>query len=299
MVFNHMMFDPRILNFLHNDTFKFTTIREPLQHFISTFQFFSQSPKQTYLHDIPGPSPIHTFLADTARYEAPGYTSLTNNRQSLDLGFDLDNYSLNDTRYIDHFVDVVDQQFDLVLISDYFDESLILLKRLLRWSTQDVIYFKKLSSGKSKKPDVDEELRELHRKHSMADRALYDHFIDIFQHRLSQQRGLAEEVSEFRDVLKRVWQFCDSKDKHVKQLIIPRGAWTDQVSILRPKCRWLRMPAPSFTEELKKLQTSRLEGNSTKLVSRGRHSIGERKNNTRLIKGDKQRKHMKVKTKSN
>ena len=257
MVFNHMVFDPNIFNFLHSNTFKFTTIREPLQQFISSFEFFRKWPAGKYLQDVPGPSPMHTFLANTSRYEMPGYLSLTNNRQSVDLGYDL-NYSLSDTLYIQQFIAMVEKHFDLVLISDFFDESLVYLKRLLGWSTQDIIYFKKWSSSKKNKPEIDSRLRADHYRHSVADRALYDHFLEIFKRKISKQSGLSEEVREFRDVLRRVGEFCDSNDTGVKQLTISSGAWTDGVSILRSKCRWLRMPEIQFTGELKKQQTALL-----------------------------------------
>ena len=36
----------------------------------------------------------------------------------------------------------LDRQFDLVLILEHFDESLILLQNLMCWSTEDLVYLK-------------------------------------------------------------------------------------------------------------------------------------------------------------
>jgi galactosylceramide sulfotransferase len=36
----------------------------------------------------------------------------------------------------------IDQEFDLVMIVEQLDESLILLKKLLCWETDDMVYFK-------------------------------------------------------------------------------------------------------------------------------------------------------------
>ena len=45
----------------------------------------------------------------------------------------------------------LDRQFDLVLILEYFDESLILLQNLMCWSTEDLVYLKqneRISKGR-------------------------------------------------------------------------------------------------------------------------------------------------------
>ena len=36
----------------------------------------------------------------------------------------------------------LDREFDLVMIMDYFDESVVLLKRLVCWELDDILYFK-------------------------------------------------------------------------------------------------------------------------------------------------------------
>ena len=255
MLFNHMVFEPKVLNYLPNDTFKFTTLRDPLRQFISSFRFFSQYKDQSYLQNIPGPEPMITFLSDPKRYEAKGMRSLTNNRQSVDLGFDL-RYSVNDTSYIIRFVKQVEENFDLVLITEYFDESLVLLKRLLGWSTCDILYFQKWKSA-HQSDDVDPVLRKLHRHHSVADRCLYFHFLGVFKQVLSTQRDVPGEVEEFRSVLRQVGQFCDGHTGQ-RQLVIPAGRWTDRVAILKSKCEWLKLDEVSFTRHLQKTQLKRL-----------------------------------------
>lgn len=39
-------------------------------------------------------------------------------------------------------IDELEEKIDLVLIMEYFDESLVLLKRELCWDLDDVVYFK-------------------------------------------------------------------------------------------------------------------------------------------------------------
>ncbi|XP_005095576.1 galactose-3-O-sulfotransferase 2-like [Aplysia californica] len=259
MVFNHHIFHPDILKYLHDDTFKVTTVREPLQQFTSSFTFFSQFGEDfPYLAKIPGPDKISTFLSNPEKYEGKGTESYTNNRQSIDLGFDYRHYRFNDTNYIKSFVANVEKYFDLVLITDYFDESLVLLKRLLRWTTQDILFFKKHNQGHPRL-SVSPQQMEQHKRHSMADRALYDHFLPIFKALVSKHPDLMGEVEEFRQVLAKVGEFCGSTDRNWKQLIILAGRWTDQVSILRSKCKWLKLDEVSFTNHLKAKETELLK----------------------------------------
>ena len=59
---------------------------------------------------------------------------------SFDLG--LEQKSFTEDEKISEFVDELSKKLHLVLIADYFDESLVLLKRLLCWDLEDIIYVK-------------------------------------------------------------------------------------------------------------------------------------------------------------
>ena len=62
------------------------------------------------------------------------------NSQLTDLG--IKNQDLKDEQKIWEKVKGVDVQFDLVMIADYFDESLILLAEKLCWKLEDLITLK-------------------------------------------------------------------------------------------------------------------------------------------------------------
>lgn len=60
--------------------------------------------------------------------------------QIFDLGLQHKYY--NDPVMIQKHIDELAEKIDLVLIMEYFDESLVLLKRELCWELDDVVYFK-------------------------------------------------------------------------------------------------------------------------------------------------------------
>ena len=70
-----------------------------------------------------------------------------------------------------------DSEFDLVLIAEYFDESLVLLADILCWDLSDVRYLKQNARKSSKVSNITETARGYLETWLEADRKLYDHFL--------------------------------------------------------------------------------------------------------------------------
>ena len=63
-------------------------------------------------------------------------TIFQQNHMAFDLGFDhLDRQSVNAS------IEKLDATFDLILVADYFTESMILLRKELCWNMDDVVFF--------------------------------------------------------------------------------------------------------------------------------------------------------------
>lgn len=254
MVFNHHVFTEEILGYLHNDTFTFTTIRDPFRHFISSFSYFSKF-NLTYLTEIKSQNKLDAFLENHEQYEAKGYSSYTNNRQSLDLGFDI-KHKFNDSKYIQEFIALTEKRFRLVLVTDYFYESLILLKRALNWKTGDILFYKKQENKDSALlfNSATGQQREQHELFSSADIQLYKHFLHIFKDKISKERDIEGEVAEFQTVLSRMHTFCDTDLPSHSQLTLDAGRWTDRIDLQHAKCKWLKLDEVQFTKYLQTLQ---------------------------------------------
>ena len=70
-----------------------------------------------------------------------------------DLGLDYKDY--HNISVVKNAIKTLDQDFDMVLLMEHFDESLILLRRQLCWKIDDVVYFKlneRLSKNRQIKP---------------------------------------------------------------------------------------------------------------------------------------------------
>ena len=98
---------------------------------------------------------------------------LLRNPQLFDLGFD-QSFSENDN-YIRETIASISKKFHLVLIMEFFDESLVLLKRKMCWSLEDIVYFKlnkQMGANEHWNLDVHSKIKQWAR----ADVLLYEYF---------------------------------------------------------------------------------------------------------------------------
>ena len=70
----------------------------------------------------------------------------------------------------------LDRDFELVLIMEYFDESLILLKKAFCWTMLDILYVKFNQRQHKPKVQISEKVKQNIRDWNKADVMLYDHF---------------------------------------------------------------------------------------------------------------------------
>ncbi|XP_070535736.1 galactose-3-O-sulfotransferase 3-like [Ptychodera flava] len=132
--------------FMNPATKYISILRETCSHFESDFVYYKipavvksikknisiEETLQEYFRD-----PEFYWEKTKAKY---GKTIMffTRNVQAFDLG--LDHIYHNDTDVLNTFIRKLEDEIDLMLITEYFDESLLLLKKLLRWDWKDVMY---------------------------------------------------------------------------------------------------------------------------------------------------------------
>ena len=97
---------------------------------------------------------------------------LTRNPLLHDLGLSFKYYQ--NLTAVNEYIQSLDKEFDLVMIMDYFDESLVLMKRLLCWHKEDILYLK-LNERQDKEKDIvlTENVREKVKRWNKADVLLF------------------------------------------------------------------------------------------------------------------------------
>ena len=146
---NHARFDARSLAELMPDTTRYISIlRHPAAQFTSLFKFMDLGGLLATNENRNSIS-LEYFLDNgfailsslNRRYpqiliENPSL-QLLRNPQLFDFGFDQSNGDM-----IREQLKAISRRFNLILIMEYFDESLILLRRKMCWTLDDVVYFK-------------------------------------------------------------------------------------------------------------------------------------------------------------
>ncbi|XP_043087647.1 galactosylceramide sulfotransferase [Puntigrus tetrazona] len=199
IVCNHMRFNaPEVEKLLPADAFFFTILRDPAELFESSFHYYKAYVPQTWR--IPGGNRLEEFLSDPRRYFNPqGINAFyLRNLQLFDFGFE-NNLEADDAR-VREGIEYIARRFRLVLISDHFEESLILLKDALCWEMDDLLFFKLNARNVSSVSPMSPELRARAREWNGADWRLYRHFNDTFW-ALVENYGrsrMEEQVMELR-----------------------------------------------------------------------------------------------------
>lgn len=237
ILWNHGIYDA---HFFHSimppDTVYISILREPLQQFVSAFEYYGNIPG-SYINDIMVKNfsnPLSEYLQHPSKYEpALQFTTYLRNKQAEDLGMRAEHVVSAKLR--EQYIKQLAAEFHLVMITEYFDESLVLLKRLLCWDLKDVIYIPKNKNNLKKQRMFSSDDLARHEKLSRADYDLYEVFHERF---LSAMRKAGndfhEEVDYFRTVLGKVNTHC----RLGIVLNVATTRWNKQFNVTEKDC-WL------------------------------------------------------------
>ncbi|NXS58088.1 G3ST2 sulfotransferase, partial [Brachypteracias leptosomus] len=212
---NHLRFNPReVQKVMPVDTFYFSILRNPIPLLESSYVYYKSSVPAFKLS-----KDVNEYLASPLRYYRPG-DSRENmyGRNIMWFDFGYDNNARDNERYVQTVLKEIEQNFHLILIADYFDESMVLLKHALCWDLDDVIYFKLNSRSQDTVQTLTAESRERIKKWCSLDWKLYLHFNQSFWRRIEEAIGLRElekEVTLLRTRQRELMETCLSDQEAV------------------------------------------------------------------------------------
>ncbi|XP_060072269.1 galactosylceramide sulfotransferase-like [Ylistrum balloti] len=231
--------------------FYLAIVREPLDHFLSVIRYYGYSEFsyiQTIL-SIEADNPISEYLKSPEDYEPViPYISYTNNRQSVDLGLPVE--AIGNASAIQDYVDIVRRDFDFIMLLEYFDESLIYLKRKLCWSYKDILYHPKNSRWNNQKYTLSvQDLARLKRWNS-ADYALYDELHSDFWKKIGNAgEYFFEEVLHFKRITEMVRVYCSNVDV-TDDLEVTGSRWEANFTISSVDCLMLGLDELQFLDKI-------------------------------------------------
>ena len=204
MFTNHARFNRREFDKVFHDAKYVTIIREPVSQFESGFFYFNISKAMK----IKSEDPLTLFMKDPKKnFEQLLKTRhlfkiSMHNYQLYDLGLEFN--QMDNESVILNKIQQLDSEFDLVMIQEYFDESLLLLRKMFCWEMDDIVYLAKAVRSQNLRNKVTDDLRKKISLWNHADVLLYKHFNATFWRKLEDYGPtLQSDLALFRSKLTR------------------------------------------------------------------------------------------------
>ena len=236
-------------------------LREPFSQFLSAFQYYGASDAFS-VRGNNSVEKIQRFLEQPRVYMSRSYNkahgfSHLRNHQARDYG--LKERDFDSIFKIKKFISHIEENFHLILMKEHLDISVILLRRLMCWKIQDVIYLPVLPLEQPEsKPRVDvslfsEQDKSRHHQWSRADYEMYLYFNKTFWKRVKEQTsGFVKEVDYFIGMRKKIGDFCLGSPSG--NLTISQTKWNEEFSITSYNCTYFTLNDLKFTILLKSEQ---------------------------------------------
>ncbi|XP_077991545.1 galactosylceramide sulfotransferase-like [Glandiceps talaboti] len=177
-----------------------TIIRSPLTRLKSSFYF---SGKDTPFHNASNPfgeyvkqqydkfmtaQIVHDFRAYIPRFRLP---------------------VTNDPAKLMPELERLDSELDLVMITEYYDESLILLKKLMCWEFEDIVYAVSMKAHTIYQPPITPQMADMITEMSLRDIQFYNYFNETFWKKVNNYDGdFSSDLETFRNLKEDIGSKC-------------------------------------------------------------------------------------------
>lgn len=191
------------------DSFYFSILRHPVAMMESIFIYYKSIPAFRKTHSL------DDFLDNSSwNYNASASNNhYAHNILSFDFGFD--NNVRAGAEDLEERASVaiaaIERDFHLILISEYFDESMVLLKHALCWSLDDVVSFKLNSRSERTRHPLLPDTAEKIKRWNALDWRIYLNFNTTFWHKVDSLVGreqMKREVSQLRELQAKLANTC-------------------------------------------------------------------------------------------
>lgn len=201
------------------------------------------------------------------QYSRKGPWKFGRNQILFDLGAD-ENISMIELR---GKLEDLDRLFDLVMVSERMEESLILLRHKLCWTLEDVIVFVKNARRNGEKEKLSTPTSNKVRDLNTADVILYNYFLTRHRENVYKfgEERMRREVSALRELSDEYYEHCVHTEVSGKDSRLEFKEYSAQVNgfILNNDteeiCRTLTMPELQFVNLVRKQQLKLLNRTKT------------------------------------
>ncbi|XP_046377670.2 galactosylceramide sulfotransferase-like [Haliotis rufescens] len=258
ILWNHVTYNhDAFREIMPKDTRYISILREPFDQFVSAYEYYVLVGKRRNETLHQHRNPIADYLDNEGQRSVRSRMDRVRNSQSYDMGFTFPALS-NRTEamaYISH----LDGDFDLVMLMEYFDESLVLLKRIFCWSLKDILYFHHNKNNRRQQWMFSRDHYGKHRNISRADYDLYNHFRKVFWKKVwSQGSDFFEEVRYFKQLLHQLRDYCIVG----RTLEVPQSVWGDGFVVDQRDCFYIKMSELAFFDRILNTTYTKISSNA-------------------------------------
>ncbi|XP_019619655.1 PREDICTED: galactosylceramide sulfotransferase-like [Branchiostoma belcheri] len=282
-LWNHMRYNKEWLRSkFPADTAYFSIIRNPANHLISAMNYYSL-PQLLKLRDVI--NPVNEFSTNPWKYKNLsevyfGFCNITwdptRNFIAFDLGYPAE--GAENEVLARQYISELETDFTLIMLLEYLDESLVLLKRLMCWELKDVLYVVKNNRTYTYKmyTPSEEQISNL-RKWKAVDYLLYETFNTSLWRKIGAQGpDFHEEVFHFKKMNRDVNTYCLAYGRWegAPNLTVAASKWNHQFEVDAVFCRLIQSVVSQLMGQLRRGQ----EG--------GRTILSEKVNIRAVMKGE-------------
>ncbi len=191
------------------------------------------------------------------------YPHIGRNQMMWDFGLDPKDFD-NDVK-IDDKIKEIEETFDLVLMTENFNQSIVLLKQLLCWDYDDLTSLKLNAHEEGTKSKLSQKAKMALKEWLRADYKLYNHFkikFDTIVENIGQD-FMANELEKLRTATDIVTKRCVKKHVANRELspkdrLYGSGVMAYKLNEENESCQYYAMDEQKFLDLLRKAQTQRL-----------------------------------------
>ncbi|XP_067687368.1 galactosylceramide sulfotransferase-like [Haliotis asinina] len=244
ILWNHVTYNHNAFrDVMPKETRYISILREPFDQFVSAFEYYVLVGRRRNVTLQQHSNPLAAYLDN----EKPASLRVNRirNSQSNDMGFEFP--ALTNRTAAMTYISQIENDFDLVMLMEYFDESLVLLKRILCWSLKDILYFLHNKNTRRQHWMFSQEHYKKHQNLSRADYDLYTHFRKVFWKKVwSQGSDFFDEVRYFKQLLIQLRDYCVVG----RTLEVPASRWGDGFVVDNRDCFYMKISELAFFDRI-------------------------------------------------
>ncbi|KAJ8039000.1 Galactosylceramide sulfotransferase [Holothuria leucospilota] len=211
LLISHVPFNRTTVQDVMKPEVKYITIlRDPVAQFYSGVHFFKLNDFFNISKDIYAQNfDIKAFLRRISECETYACRVIYNG-QMFDLGLLTNTFSDMSMASIEDKIQKIEKDLDLVLIQEYFDESLLLFKKLMCWEFKDIVYLSQKVQDTHVSPP--NKHAGIIRAWNYVDALLFDHFNKSLWIKINQYGpSFQSDLKYFRHLNKNTTALCHKR----------------------------------------------------------------------------------------